>query len=1143
MDVTSYFQNVLSTSYMVRVRFNGADYETTTGGDDARKKGKGATRGRRKKSEERYTSYKANGDALTDGVLPSETLESLLSKLSKFDRQAAEREDCLKVLVATHILRSTKGTVDGTFTHEALLVIPANVSMAGVLSYPADWKSRTPWMPRPLLEEASARGVEKAEIAVGTYQSYEDYVSNGVGARDRIDSLPADAQWKAYVSYAQGLYNSVFNCTDEKLQSCELHVDDDAVYLLIDDNVNASAPIEELYQRIRTQGRDSQNLALFRSITDLRPHSQAVAELDAGNVSEILDHAGTASREYPLAQSQRLAVRRHGMLPEGEVLAVSGPPGTGKTTLLQSIVADLLVHRALDAQPKPPRIVGTSTNNQAVTNIVDAFTKDVKQQEGTSVFRRWLPDIAIEEGGEGYAVDAEKPLHSLGVYSPSAQKKGDAQKAGYLVDDLSRKQDGLYQLCIGKEYRSVAPEVYCKQASAYLGVSYEKPSMAMKGVYERLQQIDKLRRELVNLVHAGCEFEGGPASRCALIIDMLTRAGAVSEKGNSIPLEACQSLQSLDEALDITVRPLEFWLAIHVFEGMWLTARWLRNRGEEYELSSYKLEHVDKYRDQMAALMPLTVMTMFRLPRQFVYADKEGQRNQAQFGAIDLLIVDEAGQVDTAVGAAAFALARRAVVVGDVCQLPPVWGLEPDSDFMIAQGFMKPGEDQQAVWESLRAHGLTASRNSSVMAAAQVACPWAYQAGSVDEEGADFSFWGEEETEEETACGGLFLSEHRRCIDSIIEYCNDLLYDGKLEPKRGNAQKAAIGLPPMGFSAVDGAAVQSGTSRKNPREAQVVATWIKQNFERLFAAYNEASISEEHPEGDADPKKIVGVVTPFAAQANEVKARLRKLGSVTLRGEEHKLASIVTVGTAHKLQGAECPVVLFSLVYDAKSTPTFVENNPNLMNVAVSRAKDAFIVFGSEALMAQAGGNGVMGLLKYYCYKNKVEPPAMSTEPMGKTERGKKAASGKATRVEAASDSHRGGAERKGGAPHAPAKGAVSEKGVKRGGKKAKSDDAKAAPKGWAEQSGPVSLTAARKASIADGFWPESLEGKTVSAINALLKNAGVIQEVTGGFAPTKEWKTAGVEARIGENGGRWCVYTEDAMRKIVRIIGSQAQE
>lgn len=31
---------------------------------------------------------------------------------------------------------------------------------------------------------------------------------------------------------------------------------------------------------------------------------------------------------------------------DGEILAVSGPPGTGKTTLLQSVVADLFVKHA-----------------------------------------------------------------------------------------------------------------------------------------------------------------------------------------------------------------------------------------------------------------------------------------------------------------------------------------------------------------------------------------------------------------------------------------------------------------------------------------------------------------------------------------------------------------------------------------------------------------------------------------------------------------------------------------------------------------------------------------------------------------------------------------------------------------------------
>ena len=36
---------------------------------------------------------------------------------------------------------------------------------------------------------------------------------------------------------------------------------------------------------------------------------------------------------------------------------------------------------------------------------------------------------------------------------------------------------------------------------------------------------------------------------------------------------------------------------------------------------------------------------------------------------------------------------------------------------------------------------------------------------------------------------GLFLSEHRRCYDEIIDYCNKLVYKGHLEPMRGKASK------------------------------------------------------------------------------------------------------------------------------------------------------------------------------------------------------------------------------------------------------------------------------------------------------------------------------------------------------------------
>ena len=106
----------------------------------------------------------------------------------------------------------------------------------------------------------------------------------------------------------------------------------------------------------------------------------------------------------------------------------------------------------------------------------------------------------------------------------------------------------------------------------------------------------------------------------------------------------------------------------------------------------------------------------------------------------------------------------------------------------------------------------------------------------------------------------------------------------------------------------------------------------------------------EAPEQRYEKKigEILGIVTPFTAQKKAVQK--------ALAGVLGRDAGIV-VGTVHALQGAERDVVLFSPVYgQGHSGNTFFDAGPNMMNVAVSRARDSFIVIGNPDLFSEGSG-------------------------------------------------------------------------------------------------------------------------------------------------------------------------------------------
>ena len=284
---------------------------------------------------------------------------------------------------------------------------------------------------------------------------------------------------------------------------------------------------------------------------------------------------------------------------------------------------------------------------------------------------------------------------------------------------------------------------------------------------------------------------------------------------------------------------------------------------------------------------------------------------------------------DPPIGLPAFAFASRALVVGDTKQLAPVWSVDEETDRETAEA---AGIDASA-WESdLRRRGLTCSARSSRMRASMHATRWSHAGGEL----------------------GLFLSEHFRCHPDIIGFCNALLYDGLLEPRPPASDSLLHSVSPaFVFQPVPGSMDSpSGSSRVNQVEAEHVAHWIVENYGQCLRRYN-TNIEDADKRVPAD--KLIGVVTPFAAQASLIRRTMRNVAATSGVDLPGPVERLVTVGTAHRLQGAERPIILFSPVYGEQSDrSSSIDMNRELMNVAVSRAKDLFLVLGAK----KRWGNG-----------------------------------------------------------------------------------------------------------------------------------------------------------------------------------------
>ena len=168
------------------------------------------------------------------------------------------------------------------------------------------------------------------------------------------------------------------------------------------------------------------------------------------------------------------------------------------------------------------------------------------------------------------------------------------------------------------------------------------------------------------------------------------------------------------------------------------------------------------------------------------------------------------------------------------------------------------------------------------------------------------------------------LKEHYRCHPKIIDFCNRKFYGGNLViMTRDNGEPDVV----CAIKTVEG---NHNHHHVNQREIDVIRKEVL------------PTLSYEAED--------IGIIAPYNAQVDAL---------------QQQIGSPVDIATVHKFQGREKDAIVMSTVENQISD--FVDD-PNLLNVAVSRAKQKFclVVTGNKQ---QKSGN-ISDLLAYIEYNN-----------------------------------------------------------------------------------------------------------------------------------------------------------------------------
>lgn len=283
------------------------------------------------------------------------------------------------------------------------------------------------------------------------------------------------------------------------------------------------------------------------------------------------------------------------------------------------------------------------------------------------------------------------------------------------------------------------------------------------------------------------------------------------------------------------------------------------------------------------------------------------------------VVIDEAGQCPAAYAVSALLRAHSALLIGDTHQLEPVVGLSREDERRIQRGL-----GLQLSPERLGPYQMFDESGNSAQSVADRAVPQR-----------------------------LSLRDHFRCQPAIIALPEAWCGYGLTvrTPPRSRRHEAGLLSAAALFQDCPGDQERFAGSWINRAEGEQVVAWL------LYLMQHGIAPAE------------VGVITPFRSQAEALVRQLAAARIPLWRTPDEEEADTgpdlfggretgngVSVGTVHRFQGGERSIILFSSTLTRAANLRFVDERVNLLNVAVSRARDHLLVIGHEATL-RAGRN------------------------------------------------------------------------------------------------------------------------------------------------------------------------------------------